>query len=120
MSWDCDLVFASEPFLCSCCKGRVFLFECISTVVDMNLSLVQSVRHSCLKFSFLLLLKGKKGDFFVGSIYWVFNTMPILGTKIIYCTKALKKPPGCESFSALQKVMVKQHCDFQTVPEILP
>lgn len=48
------------------------------------------------------------------------NMMPILDIKIICCTKALKKPPGSESFSALQKLMVKQLCDFQTVPEILP
>lgn len=43
-SWDCDHVFASETFLCSCCKGRGFLFEWISTVADLNLSLVKSVR----------------------------------------------------------------------------
>lgn len=68
--WDCDHVFSSEIFLCSCCKGRIFLFEWISTVVDRNLSLVKSVRHSCLKFSFLLI--GKTGGLFVGAIYWIF------------------------------------------------
>lgn len=37
-AWTCERVFASETFLCSCCKGRVFLFDWISTVVDTNLS----------------------------------------------------------------------------------
>lgn len=50
---------------------------------------------------------------------FLFNAMLILDTKIFQCTKALRKPPGSESFSALQKLMVKQHCDLQTVPEVL-
>lgn len=56
----------------------------------------------------------------LGLFIGVFNTMPVSGTELTYCTKILKKPPESESFSAPQKWMVKQQCDFQTVPEIVP